>query len=78
MSEAEAKASRLSHILWNTVGDDSCDTQPEIHKAELQFGDKLLVCTDGLTRHVSDNELVAILQHDERAERPDGQVCPDG
>ena len=68
MSEAEAKTSRLSHILWNTVGDDSCDTQPEIHKAELQIGDKLLVCTDGLTRHVSDNELVAILQHDERAE----------
>ena len=68
MSEAEAKTSRLSHVLWNTVGDDSCDTQPEIHKAELQIGDKLLVCTDGLTRHVSDNELVAILQHDERAE----------
>jgi serine/threonine protein phosphatase PrpC len=69
MSEAEAKTSRLSHMRWNTVGDDSCETRPEVHKAELQMGDKLLICTDGLTRHVSDNKLAAVLQLDQRAEK---------
>jgi protein phosphatase len=68
MSESEAKDSRLSHVLWNTVGDDSYNVHPEIHKAELQLGDKLLLCTDGLTRHVANDQIAQLLRKDKRSD----------
>ena len=67
LSESEARTSRLSHVLWNALGDESYAVQPEIHKATLQLGDKLLVCTDGLTRHVHDHDIRQLLQQDKPA-----------
>ena len=46
---------------------------PEVHTATVAEGDTILLCTDGLTRHVPDREITAILGSD----APVGRQCED-
>ena len=64
----EAKSSRWSHVLTNVIGGGGSDVQPEVDGVELSLGDSLLLCTDGLTNHVSDDEISALLDGDLSAE----------
>jgi protein phosphatase len=57
----KADDSQWSHVLWNVVGGDSQELSPEVYKAKLQVGDTLLLCSDGLTKYVSDSEITALL-----------------
>ncbi len=52
MSEAEAETSDFSNILVNAVGGDSDELRVELHHAMLFPGDVVLLCSDGLTKHV--------------------------
>lgn len=45
------------HVMWNVVGGDSPDLKPEVTQGELVPGDALVLCTDGLTRHVSESQI---------------------
>lgn len=69
MEPEEAETSRWSDVLWNVVGGDSDELLPEVHKAELQIGDTLLLCTDGLNKHVPDGQIAQSLDADSDAER---------
>ena len=64
LTPEEAQESRLSHVLWNCLGGNSHELQPEVHKAGLTLGDTLLLCTDGLTGPLRDQDLIETLQHD--------------
>jgi protein phosphatase len=44
-------------VLANAVGGSKDDLRVELHQAELAPGDILLLCTDGLTKHVSDPKI---------------------
>ncbi len=52
----EAAKSPFSSMLLQAIGGDS-DVQPVISRVDMQSGDTLLLCTDGLTKHVPDAEL---------------------
>lgn len=54
--EEDSFAEMWANTLWNSLGADS-DTAPDVFRVDLQLGDSLLFCTDGLTRHVSDEML---------------------
>jgi len=56
------QAEQLQSILWNTLGATDELPQPELSKLELESGDTLLLCSDGLNKHVSDPELQAVLE----------------
>lgn len=61
-TEEELRGSPLDHQLFNTLGGGGDDTtEPEIHEHELQPGDRVLLCTDGLTSEVADEEITEIL-----------------
>lgn len=64
MSREEARDSQLKHILSSVIGVDS---KVRIHTDELtaQPGDAFLLCTDGLTAVMSDEEILAFLEADE-------------
>lgn len=65
MSEATAEHSPFSHILSSAVGGTA---MPEIYTLDLATGDVLLLCTDGLTKHVSHFEIRERLDSDETPE----------
>ena len=58
MSPDEAKESEFSNILVNAVGGDSEELKVELHHAMLFPGDVILLCSDGLNKHVTDEDLV--------------------
>jgi len=50
-----AARSPLAHVLTSAIG--GSETTPQVSRTELRRGDALLLCTDGLTKHVSDDHI---------------------
>ena len=57
MSAAAAERSHLKHVLWSAVG--STEVVPEIVVTDCTRRGVVLLCTDGLTKHVSDAEIAS-------------------
>ena len=53
-------------MLWSAVGND--EVVPQIVPTDITRRDVLLVCSDGLTKHVTDDEIRERLARDETAE----------
>jgi protein phosphatase len=51
----------MRHTLINCLGGSYEDVQVETHHVPLAHGDRLLLCTDGLTDMLSDAEIALIL-----------------
>jgi PPM family protein phosphatase len=68
LTQAQAKESRWSHILWNCLGGGKSDLRVDVYKSTLELSDVLLLCTDGLTTAVSDQQVQELLSRKERAE----------
>jgi protein phosphatase len=50
-------------MLWNFVGNSEEGAfLPELHKAKLAEGDALLLCSDGLTKHVGEPEIARVIR----------------
>jgi len=52
----------LQSILWNSLGATSELPVPEVAKKELEPGATLLLCSDGLNKHVTDQQLRTVLE----------------
>ena len=61
LTAAEAEQSPLSQVLTRAIGGEGSELMPEIGQVALEPGDALLLCTDGLTKHVPDAAIAAIL-----------------
>lgn len=66
MTEEQVSRSSLSNTLSSAIGYETM--KPSVGLIDLQWGDDLLLCTDGLTKHVSDEEITTILQETDSAE----------
>ena len=65
--------SPLRHILTNAIVGGPDRAIGEVHRIHLDPHDRLLLCTDGLTEHVPDEQIAALLsQHDDMS-----QACAD-
>jgi serine/threonine protein phosphatase PrpC len=70
LSRERAQESPLSHVLSSAIG--ASEARPEITRVDVrERGCVILVCTDGLTKHVSDTEIAEHLGTMQSAE----QVC---
>ena len=68
MSEDEARVSPLRNVITRAVGiADAVD--PEGATGQVQAGDRFLVCSDGLTEHLSDAEIAEVLSGPGSVER---------
>jgi hypothetical protein len=56
-----------ANTLWNSLG-AAGDTSPDVFRIDLQLGDTLLFCTDGLTKHVRDDAIHEALSGNDEAE----------
>jgi protein phosphatase len=62
LSAEEAETSRWSHVLWNSLGSGRGSTpRPEVYKAKLDDGDTVMLCTDGLSKHVPLEQIREVL-----------------
>jgi protein phosphatase len=57
----EAPNHHWRHVITNAIGGNSPEIKVEVHKLRLQPDDRLLVCSDGLTTMVSDQDIAGIL-----------------
>jgi protein phosphatase len=57
----EADTNQFRHVVTNVVGGHTPGVHIEVHKVDLEEGDKLLLCTDGLTEMVADKDIAGLL-----------------
>ena len=55
LTPAGAEASHLKHVLWSALGGQ--EVAPEVHLTDVTRRGVVLLCTDGLTTYVSDDEI---------------------
>ena len=58
----EAATHRMRHVITNVVGGGETGLFVEAHAMEVQAGDRLLLCSDGLTEMVSDEVIAETLR----------------
>jgi serine/threonine protein phosphatase PrpC len=65
----EVAQHRWRHVITNAVGGDSAEVKVEVHKVHLEAGDRVLLCSDGLTEMVREEEINHILQTEAEVEQ---------
>ena len=73
ISPAEAKEHRFRNVLWKYLGSKDVGEGPDVKAIQLKAGDVFLLCSDGLTGPVSDQQLLDFIKAN-----PDVQQCADG
>lgn len=58
----EAGKNKYRHVITNVVGGMDLGCKVELHKLQVEVGDILLLCSDGLTGMVSNDQITATLQ----------------
>jgi protein phosphatase len=71
MSASEAARTPLAHTLSSSIG--GRQTDPKVTRFDLAWRHVLLLCSDGLTRHVSDERIREVLRSMSSAK----QACED-
>ncbi|MCI0680925.1 MAG: protein phosphatase 2C domain-containing protein [Gemmataceae bacterium] len=69
----EAKEHRFRNVLWKYLGSKEIGEGPDVRDIALQVGDRLLLCSDGLSGPVPDPQLLAFM-----VDHADAQQCADG
>lgn len=62
LTEENAKRSRFRNVITRAVGIEPT-ISPDVSDHDVQTGDALLLCTDGLTNMVAEDEIAEILGH---------------
>jgi protein phosphatase len=73
ISAAEAKDHRFRNVLWKYLGSKEVGEGPEVSAVPVQSGDRFLLCTDGLSGVVPDEQLASFI-----SEQTDVQACAEG
>jgi len=51
-----------NHVLWNALGGGvEAELAPEVQRLDLEVDDRILLCSDGLTKHVGDDGIARVL-----------------
>jgi len=67
ISRHEAATHQLRHVLVQALGDTGHELRAEVLRARLEDGNILLLCTDGLTEVVGDDDIRLVLGGDDDA-----------
>ena len=62
LQQEEVAQHRFRHVITNVVGGNDAGVKVEAHAIEVHAGDWLLLCSDGLTEMVTDDEITATLR----------------
>jgi PPM family protein phosphatase len=73
ISAAEAKEHRFKNVLWKYLGSKEVGEGPDVNVIQVQPGDRFVLCTDGLSGVVSDEQLLEFV-----SKQADMQACAEG
>lgn len=73
ISAAEAKTHRYRNVLWKFLGSPEVGEGPEVKIVPIQSGDRFLLCTDGLSGVVADEQILDFVMQNTNV-----QECADG
>jgi serine/threonine protein phosphatase PrpC len=73
ISAEEARSHRYRNVLWKYLGSNEVGEGPEVKVVQLQAADRFLLCTDGLSGVVPDDQLFEFIR-----DKADVQECADG
>jgi len=65
ISQEEVARHRLRHVLTNVLGGHNGPVVTELEHLRLEEGDRLLLCSDGLTDMIEDSAIQAVLRETE-------------
>lgn len=57
----DAAKSPWGNMLWNVIGGGGSEVHPAIRSLDLKADDTLLLCSDGLNKHLSDDDIAEVL-----------------
>lgn len=77
LTEEEAGRSDLQNVLTRALGVES-EVEVDVVEEVVIEGDTLLLCSDGLTRELSDSQIAAVLKSAEDAEQAAGLLVDLG
>ncbi len=63
LAPEEMERSQWSNVLVNALGAGASSVTPDIYKLDLHRDDAILLCSDGLNKHVSDLQIKQTLNH---------------
>ena len=69
LAPGDVAGSRHRHVLTNALGGSNEDVQVDTDRLQLEDGDRLLLCSDGLTDLVDDETMTRILLETTAVER---------
>ncbi len=72
ISAEEARGHKFKNVLWKYLGTKEVGEGPDVKVMVVQPGDRILLCTDGLTGAVPDDRILQCIQ-----EHTDMQKCAD-
>lgn len=75
MSRTKAEQTRWAHVLSSAIGGD--EAAPTVTRIERDWGSVVLLCSDGLTKHVSDDVIRDRLAHMSSAREVAEQLLQD-
>lgn len=58
----DAGAHPFRHVITNVIGGPKAGLHAEVHRMTLERGDTLVLCTDGLTGMVPDDQIITVLK----------------
>jgi protein phosphatase len=61
MTKTEALRSPLRNVITRALG-TQCQVTPDVFEIEAETGDLFLLCSDGLTRELTDSQIEALLK----------------
>ena len=76
MKAEQVAGTHLEHTLTSSIG--GSQTQPTVTRIEMNWGYVLLLCSDGLTRHVSDDRIRDVLRSMTSARQACETLLQDG
>ncbi|MDW8297760.1 MAG: Stp1/IreP family PP2C-type Ser/Thr phosphatase [Anaerolineae bacterium] len=60
LTAEQARYHPMGHVLYRALG-QSADLEIDLYQHALRSGDRLVLCSDGLTRHLEDHEIAEIV-----------------
>ena len=68
IAQEDVEKHRMHHVLTRAVGGPDEELEGDMHHVTIHQGDRLLLCTDGLTDMASEQDIAAVLARGQRCE----------